>query len=239
MRFRLTAATDVGRVRTGNEDSFCFAEASSGNSAIVVVADGMGGAAAGEVASSTAVTAIKQAFLESSTGEAQQVAEWVLRANRDIIAKSAEDPEMEGMGTTCTALLLAPSGALLAQVGDSRAYRIRGFEIDRLTDDQSVWSDAVRDGGSPSAEYGRNHLTSALGLEEEVAVGRFGPVEFRPGDRFFLCSDGLWGYVTDPEILATSEDTDLEVVCRRLIDLANARGGADNITVAAAEVLDE
>ncbi len=238
MRFRLAKATDVGRVRKANEDSVCLVRDDDARAALVVVADGMGGAAAGEIASSSAVSAMKEAFSAAAVADSDQLLRWVRDANAGILAKSSEDTGMEGMGTTLTALYLHDEAGVLVQVGDSRAYRRRGGAIERLTEDQSAWSDSVRKGGSPSVEYGRNHLTNAVGLEDAVEVATIGPFELRAGDRFLLCSDGVWGYVTDPEILAALGG-DIDTACRRLIDLANARGGADNITVAAAEVLDD
>jgi len=141
----------------------------------------------------------------------------------------------KGMGTTCTALAIAGHTAHLVHVGDSRAYLLRGATITRLTRDMSVWAERVRDGVMPSSEYGRNQLAAALGLDA-VLTPQTRTVDVASGDRFLLCSDGLWGLVTDPELLQIARAAALEAACRKLIDLANRRGGPDNVSVVLASV---
>ena len=235
MELRLSKLTDVGRVRDGNEDSVAIVASDDPRCSLLIVADGMGGAAAGEVASATAVSVVGAAF-ESGARSSDELVEALQKANASILDKGSSDGELEGLGTTCTALLLHEDSGIIAHAGDSRAYRFRDCVAERLTDDESEWADNVCNGASPAAEHGRNHLSNVLGIPE-VEIASLGPFDLRVGDRFLLCSDGLWGYLADFELADLVCRGDLDEVCRRLVDVANQRGGADNITVAVAEVL--
>jgi len=235
---RIAAAaglTDTGRKRRRNEDAFvCRAP-------LFAVADGMGGAQAGEVASRLAAAAVSEAAPESS-GEAA-VAALVAEANRRVWQRSLEDMSHSGMGTTITVALadLASGTIAIGHVGDSRAYRIRDGALEQLTQDHSLVAELVRR-GRLSPEEAETHpqrsvITRALGTEEEVQVDLF-TVEALPGDLFLLCSDGLTTMVPDEEILslAVGSHGALDAAAQALVVAANAAGGEDNVTVVAFEV---
>lgn len=232
---RIAAAaglTDTGRKRRRNEDAFvCRAP-------LFAVADGMGGAQAGEVASRLAAAAISERA-PASSGEGV-VAALVAEANRRVWRRSQEDVSHSGMGTTITVALADLAGGTVAigHVGDSRAYRIRGESLEQLTADHSLVAELVRR-GRLSPEEAETHpqrsvITRALGTEADVDADLF-TVEALPGDLFLLCSDGLTTMLPDEEILRVTAGSEagLESVARALVDAANAAGGEDNITVVA------
>ncbi len=243
MILRASARTDVGLRRRVNED--CFALAA--DLGLYLVADGMGGHTAGQVASELAAEGAVRALrtLEDATASlAEKLRYAVAAANREIFSTAQQKPHLAGMGTTLVALLTGGERVALAHVGDSRAYLIRGGRIRQLTDDHSLVAELVRRREiSEVAARGHPHrhvLTRALGVRRTVEPDL---AELTPavGDLFVLCSDGLTGHVSDEEIAAqVSGDADLDAAAERLIDLANARGGEDNITVllARAEKLD-
>lgn len=222
------AKSDTGRQRRENEDS-ALAQAP-----VFVVADGMGGAQAGEVASQIAVEAFKQGLPESGTPE-QRLVSRVLEANRRIFDVSRSERERAGMGTTLTAAYLDDSNLTIAHVGDSRAYLFRNGSLRRLTQDHSLVDELVRRGKlteEQAAEHPqRSIITRALGPEPEVEVDTW-TYPVRPDDVLMLCSDGLTSMVSEErvgEILASSDS--LNAAAQALIDEANAAGGRDNITV--------
>jgi protein phosphatase len=233
----LTAAarTDVGLRRSVNEDSFALAP----ELGLYVVADGMGGHAAGKLASvlasEGAVSALRQ-LAQSSASLTEKLRYCVAAANREIFETAQAKPELAGMGTTLVALLAGPGRIALAHVGDSRAYLIRGGLIRRLTDDHSLVAELVRRREiTESAARGHPHrhvLTRALGVRGSVEADL---AELTPAaeDLVVMCSDGLTGHLQDEEIAEIAlRDTDLATACARLIELANVRGGEDNTTVA-------
>jgi len=239
MRFLFHVLSDIGRVRSGNEDSALGrVDPDGAQGLLLIVADGMGGAAAGEVASRMAVETLSELYFSGSDAPDQRLHAGMLAANTRIAQASEEREGARGMGTTCTALAIVDSTAYVAHVGDSRAYLLRAGTITRLTRDMSVWADRVRAGAPPSSEYGRNQLAEAVGVNSELAPQMRSDVEVATGDRFLLCSDGLWGLVTDPELQRVAHAGPLEDACRTLVELANARGGADNVTVVLAAVAD-
>jgi protein phosphatase len=222
------AKTDTGRQRRENEDS-AFARAP-----VFVVADGMGGAQAGEVASRIAVEAFAQGLPDSGTPE-ERLASRVLEANQRIHEVSITERERAGMGTTLTAAYLDGSQLAIAHVGDSRAYLFRDGELKRLTQDHSLVDELVRRGKlteEQAAEHPqRSIITRALGPEPSVEVDTW-TYPVRAGDVLLLCSDGLTSMVTEDrvqEILGANAD--LDSAAKALIDEANAAGGRDNITV--------
>ncbi len=230
-----SARTDTGLRRTANED--CYALASSAG--LYLVADGMGGHTAGQVASRLATEGTVTAFKRVEATDAsltEKLRYCVAAANREVFDTAQKKPELQGMGTTLVALLAGQGRIALAHVGDSRAYLIRGGRIRRLTDDHSLVAELVRRREiTEMAARGHPHrhvLTRALGVRRSVEADL---AELTPaaGDVVVLCSDGLTGHVQDAEIAkAVSDDADLDAVCEGLVDLANARGGEDNITVA-------
>jgi PPM family protein phosphatase len=222
------AKTDTGRQRRENEDS-ALAQAP-----VFVVADGMGGAQAGEVASRIAVETFAQGLPASGTAE-QRLVTRVREANRQIFDVSRSERERAGMGTTLTAAYLDDSNLTIAHVGDSRAYLFRGGSLKRLTQDHSLVDELVRRGKlteEQAAEHPqRSIITRALGPEPEVEVDTW-TYPVRPGDVLMLCSDGLTSMVSEErvkEVLASSDS--LKSAAQALIDEANAAGGRDNITV--------
>lgn len=234
--------SEVGRVRRTNEDSvLCVADDGSGRGHLFVLADGMGGARAGEVASRMAVEIVAEVFRSSADGPLETLEQAIRRANRDILKASWEQAESHGMGTTCVAVAVRDNRVALASVGDSRAYKIREGYLWRLSHDHSAWAERVREegyGASVSSTVGRNELTRALGVDTEVAP-EMTETDVQAGDRLVLCSDGLWGLVTDPEILAVVSESTPADACAELVELANSRGGPDNISIVVAELRGE
>jgi protein phosphatase len=226
---RMAVVSDTGRRRRRNEDAYVCAPP------LFAVADGMGGAQAGEVASGLAA-----AVLEEGAGDErgeERVASLIQEANRRVFQRSNEDAATSGMGTTMTVALVDSSGGTIAfgHVGDSRAYRVRDGRLEQLTDDHSLVGELVRS-GKLSPEEAESHpqrsvITRALGTEPDVDVDTF-TVEAQPDDLYLLCSDGLTDMISADEIFAVLDGSDdLEVAARALIEAANAGGGEDNITV--------
>lgn len=220
--------TDTGRQRRGNEDC-SFARAP-----LFVVADGMGGAQAGEVASRIAVEAFAQG-LPDAGGAEERLATRVREANSHIYERAHSEHDLAGMGTTLTAAYLEDTNVAIAHVGDSRAYLFRGGQLKRLTRDHSLVDELVREGKlteEQAAEHPqRSIITRALGPEATVAVDTWSyPV--RADDVLLLCSDGLTSMLSEARITQIlQEGPNLEQAADRLIDAANAAGGRDNITV--------
>ena len=210
---------------------------------LLVVADGMGAHAAGELASRMATDNIPHTYLklkELPPGEA--VVEAVREANRLINNKGQNSVDFQGMGTTCSCLVLLPTGALVAHVGDSRVYRVRGKVLEQLTFDHSlVWEIAAA--GHASEEdvpqyVPKNVITRSLGPHPTVKIDLEGPFAVESGDKFLLCSDGLTGPL-QPELIGMVLDAlPPDEAAQTLVDLANLLGGPDNITVITAEVCD-
>jgi PPM family protein phosphatase len=225
------ARTDTGRARSANEDSYWV------HSPLFVLADGMGGAQAGEVASQTAVGVFSaEGGLPDGPGTYEErLAALVAQANGRVYSQAQSDDQFAGMGTTLTVAYVGEDDLAIAHVGDSRFYVLRDGELTQLTDDHSLVGELVRR-GQISAEEAEDHpqrsiITRALGIEGEVVVDHFSwPV--RDGDIFLLCSDGLTGMVSDAgvaEILAGAPS--LAVAAQQLVAAANEAGGRDNITV--------
>lgn len=237
MRVAAAGLTDTGRKRRRNEDAFVASPP------LFAVADGMGGAQAGEVASRLAAAVLHEER-GAGIGEAT-VAGLIAEANRRVWQRSTEDTSHSGMGTTITVALVDSAAGTIAigHVGDSRAYRIRGGALEQLTQDHSLVAELVRR-GRLAPEEAENHpqrsvITRALGTEPEVEIDLF-TVQAEPGDLYLLCSDGLTTMVPDGEILAlaTARRHDLDAAARALVDAANAAGGEDNVTVVAFELVE-
>jgi PPM family protein phosphatase len=233
---RTFGLSDPGRRRRRNEDAYVISPP------LFAVADGMGGAQAGELASRIAVEAIGEQA--GARGE-ERVTTLIREANRRIFARSSEDAAASGMGTTMTAALVGDDGRVtIGHVGDSRAYLLRAGRLDQLTEDHSLVAELVRTGRLSPDEAERHPqrsvITRALGTDPEVDVDIF-TVEAEAGDLFLLCSDGLTSMVGDDEILTTLEEArdDLEQAARGLIRKANRGGGEDNITVVFFELAED
>ena len=237
MKLRAAGWSDRGLVRENNEDSFGMTglEVKQDMEPCYVVCDGLGGARSGEVASRTAVVAFLDAWrsAESATGAAERLDAAARSANAAVYQLSLTARSMEGMGTTLVAL--APDGnqARVCNIGDSRCYRVHQGALTLLTEDHTVAAEMVREGMLDADEAmksgWRNTLTRALGTQAvEAADVTSHPME--PGDRFLLCSDGLWSAVPEAQILSTLLQCRAEEAARLLVRLANEAGGADNAT---------
>jgi serine/threonine protein phosphatase PrpC len=261
VRVSVFGKTDLGRTREHNEDTFLVADLSTGQASLqpevrnhqlgprgslFMVADGMGGAAAGELASAMATDYIHQHLARTWANDDQATAaqfafrmkEAVELANAQLYAYARDHPEVRGMGTTVTAAGVFGSDLYLTQIGDSRAYLVRGEDAIQLTKDQSLMQRLVDAGEltEDEAEQSerRNIILQALGPDPRVKVD-LTHQSIRRGDILILCSDGLSGLVRREEFaILARRHPDPQELCAALIDLANARGGPDNITVVAA-----
>jgi PPM family protein phosphatase len=233
-------SSDVGIRRSHNQDAHAVVLAKSADQwrdegHVFVVADGMGGHAVGEKASQKAAGDIPLTFLKyAPEGVAAALRRAFIETNASIHAIGQKNKEFQGMGTTSSALVIRPEGAWIAHVGDSRVYRIRDDKIDQLTFDHSyVWEMARRQKITPEEVQGikSNVIVRSLGPDALVQVDVEGPHPLEVGDVFVLCSDGLSGPVSDSEIGAVASLLPPEEACEFLVQLANLRGGPDNITV--------
>jgi serine/threonine protein phosphatase PrpC len=251
--FTWAVSSDPGLRRSSNEDSYCTRP----DLGLYIVADGMGGHVAGEVASRVAVEAI-EIFIQETAGadknrtwpfpfepalslEANRLKAAFRLANRRIASTIADSHDLRGMATTASSLLTGPDGACVAHVGDSRVYVLRDGKLQQITNDHSWVEEQVR-AGTMTATAARQHpwrnvVTRALsgGEDPEVDVTQVQPVQ---SERYLLCSDGLFSVVPDDQIAALlgTPGVSLEDVCQKLIDAANAAGGPDNITALVLEV---
>jgi serine/threonine protein phosphatase PrpC len=238
--------TDVGLRRANNQDSLAVVLASSQEKwrqrgHLFMVADGMGAHAAGELASKLATDVVPHTYFKlAEMSPPDALLKAVQDANSQINSRGRANDDFRGMGTTVSALLLLPQGALTAHVGDSRAYRWRAGRLEQLTFDHSlVWelraARQIPEGQVPSF-VPKNVITRSLGPNPDVQVDLEGPFPVQVGDTFLLCSDGLSGPVEDEEIGTLLGCLAPEAAVRALVDLANLRGGPDNITVIVARV---
>jgi len=236
------SATDLGLKRSHNEDSHrCWVPDDPAEyerrGVLLLVADGMGGSKAGEVASRVAVETAMGAYRDDASDDPlDDLRRAVESANRVVHEQSTRDVELGGMGTTLTAAVIRGDQVLLAHVGDSRAYLVRNDRIVQLTRDHSLVAQMVRDRQltpeQARVDPRRNVVTRSVGVEPEVEVD-IGRVEtaLEHGDTLLLCTDGLHGLVSDEELCAAASDGDLNGACEDLVALARQRGGHDNITV--------
>ena len=232
INYMAAAVTDRGRKRSSNEDAFGY----SVENGVYVVCDGMGGAAAGEIASSLAVDEmLRQMSVRDAELSLPIAGEHAVRAaNEAIFSRSRRNTRLKGMGTTLVALLAEERSAYVVNVGDSRCYRQRGRELQQLTLDHSLVEEQVRQGRMSVSEAlrspFRNVITRALGTHSRVTPDVF-ELEAEAGDLFLLCTDGLTRELSDPLIESLlSLDLPLNDLCSRLVNAANKAGGHDNIT---------
>jgi len=240
------AATDTGMRRSNNQDSYSTVRAPNPDAwrnrgHIFLVADGMGAHAVGELASKMACDLIPHTYLKSKVDNPQDAISKAFRDVSNLIhGRALANHDFKGMGTTCTALLLLPEGALIAHVGDSRIYRVRAERIDQLSFDHSLVWELVRRNHLTSEQANisvpKNVITRSLGPEAAIEVDIEGPLPVLDQDVFVLCSDGLSGSVTDEEIGVLASNFHPKDACRYLISLANLRGGIDNVTVVVVRV---
>lgn len=229
---KVGSKTDQGKVRAQNEDTFGYRDN------LFVVADGMGGHQAGEIASAITVETILNAVLTSDFSNSLK--EVIIKANNAILEEVDRRPELSGMGTTVAVLLLEEDFAHVTHVGDSRIYQLTNDQLIQLTDDHSLVAELVKNGEITEEEAKihpqRNILTRALGTQGKLEI-EVNSVPILKGDKFLLCSDGLTGMISEPvikEIISLNED--LQVIAETLVSTANNNGGLDNITVIVVEV---
>ena len=246
LRIEVAGETNVGMKRTHNEDNFAILE----DSGLYIVADGMGGHASGEVASKMAVDSMREFFqataqdpertwpykMDRSKGyEENRLITAIKLANLRIYESAQRDARQRGMGTTIVTMFAVEDGVYVAHVGDSRGYRLRDGVIEQLSEDHSLLNDYIKMKRLTPEEIAnfphKNVIVRALGMKDTVKVDtRF--EKPRANDTYLLCSDGLSGPVTDPEVLEiVSSAPDLKTAASRLIQRANENGGPDNITV--------
>lgn len=248
-----TGETNVGMKRTHNEDNYtCLDE-----DHLYVVADGMGGHASGEVASQMAIDTLREFFrattadpeatwpykMDKSRGyEENRLITSIKLANLRIYEAAQRDAKLRGMGTTAVGILVVDDGVLIAHVGDSRVYRVRGGKMEQLTEDHSLLNDYIKMKRLSEEEIAnfphKNVIVRALGMKETVKVDTQLDKP-QPGDIYVLCSDGLCGPASDDEIeeIVLAEQKDLKKAASELINRANSNGGPDNITVVLAKVV--
>jgi len=225
------ARTDTGKKRRRNEDAYVLAPP------LFAVADGMGGAQAGEVASKLAAAALEDTDPGRITGP-ERVASLIQEANRRVHERSSVDPATSGMGTTMTVALVEDGGVVIGHVGDSRAYLVRDRQIEQITEDHSLVNELLKTGRLSPEEADthpqRSVITRAVGTDPDVDIDSF-VIDTRDGDVFLICSDGLTDMVADDEILDVVEHNlgNLDRAAKQLISAANRGGGEDNITVVA------
>jgi protein phosphatase len=223
------SATHAGRKRRHNEDAYVE------RPPLFAIADGMGGANAGEIASRLAAAALEEDGGGATTAE-ERVVELIQEANRRVFTRANEDASASGMGTTMTVAIVENGGVTIGHVGDSRAYRLRGGELEQLTDDHSLVAELVRSGRltpeEADAHPQRSVITRAVGTDPDVDVDAF-TVPGEPGDVYLLCSDGLTDMIDDGIIRGVFEEhpDDLQAAAKGLVSAANRVGGDDNITV--------
>jgi len=231
----ISSATSVGKIRTLNEDAFFVSTPSSTDSVLAIVADGMGGHNAGEIASAEAVNIIKNSVLHTESDAKEVLIESINRANTELYNMSCEKESLHGMGTTITACLIEQSKVTVAQVGDSRLYLVRNGRINQITKDHSL-VEMLIDSGTITKEDAKHHpqknvITRAIGTDSSVEADIY---EFlaEADDIILLCSDGLVNMVEDEKILSLITGCeDFENLADKLVTEAENAGGNDNITV--------
>jgi protein phosphatase len=233
-------ATDVGRRRDHQEDAFVTFETEDGG-LVLVVADGMGGHLAGEVASAMAIEILQRELTQPTADPAGALRAAIERANQEIWQEAERDTEKAGMGSTIVVAIVVGGQAYLANAGDSPAYLVRDGQTEQVTRDhgfvaEQVEAGTIREEDADHHPY-RHILTRCLGAEPEVEVEVYPPRELQSGDVLVLCSDGLTEHVRKREVAALVASDDPTVVAQGLVDVANQRGGHDNITVVVARAL--
>jgi serine/threonine protein phosphatase PrpC len=227
--------TDVGRERSENQDSFMaeiFRSARGGNGLLTVVADGVGGALAGGTASRIAVDTIKETIFR--TGRAEDLETAIQLANQKIHEISSTDESHRGMATTCTAMVMTEDHAIVGHVGDSRAYVMRNGTIELMTEDHTVVRRLLRDrviSEDEAQHHPQRHvLTRALGASKDISVD-IHEISLKEGDTYLICSDGLYKYFSNEELLIATKTSLMKDLPEHLVATAKERGGDDNITV--------
>src|SRR5436190_784071 len=239
LRLDVAQLTDVGRKREHNEDNMAFvipkdSQVMASKGALFIVADGMGGHAAGEVASEIAVDTVSNMYYqEDSKDVAVSLLRAIRRANASIHQRAAENMLRSGMGTTCVAAVLRGNMSYIANVGDSRAYLVRGNQVRQISQDHSWVAEQVRAGllteDQARSHAQRNVITRCLGTQPDVEIDVF-PVELQESDALVLCTDGLSGLISDEELRTIVDQHQPQESVYLLVERANENGGPDNIT---------
>jgi protein phosphatase len=239
MKVRSCAISDVGRKRQKNEDSYLINDQLN----LFVVADGMGGHAGGEYASRIAITTIEEMLKnrEPKTPGEEIIERAIQDAGQKIVTRAEEDKSLKGMGTTVICLHLDHKKAIMAHVGDSRGYLFRDGTLEQVTDDHSLVNEQVKN-GLITAEEAKNHqfkniITRSVGVTTEVEVDVI-TKKLKAGDTFLLCSDGLSNLVETSEMESKLREKEAVLAAKAMVDLANKRGGDDNITLVVVEILE-
>lgn len=243
MHVETAFATDVGLLRDRNEDCVSVRSNNKLGITLLAVADGIGGAPAGDVASTQAIKAFQKSafqFLENNPKSVEHALYKAIdNANEKVIAQASKNKIWAGMGTTIVAACITESGTWIINLGDSRAYLYRNGKVELITRDHSYVEEQVQAGNMTAAQAkqspNRNMLTQALGTEEEIQPDLFGPIKLETNDTLLLCSDGLHGVLSSTEIASLIKGR-LATVSVALITAANKHGGPDNTTVALATV---
>ena len=253
LAIRFAALTDVGRTRQNNEDAFQITDLSTGaifdacsseatfkvgeRGALLALSDGMGGHAGGEIASAVVVSSLRAALQAGAPGKAEQRLEAAIRGANAEVAEAAKRKNKHGMGATLTAVLVDDTGAYVAEVGDSRAYLLRAGQLKQLTRDQSLVQMMLDVGlcTKEQAEHSpqKNILLQAMGLSRDIHAA-IAHVTLRQRDKLLLCSDGISNALADDELREILEANEPNLACSRLVQLANERGGEDNLTAVVA-----
>ena len=241
--------SDLGNIRTNNEDCALFVRPNdlamrSSKGYLGIVADGMGGHAAGEVASHLAVETIRKVYYESDDSIERSLKEAFRMANSKIHGEASKDSKRRGMGTTATTVVMLDGMLQIAHVGDSRLYSISQEGISQLSSDHTYVQEMIRKGDMIAEEAARhpdrNILTRAMGTQPQVEVEwQSMPYEWKSGNRLLLCSDGLYDYLADDEIREILMQNELRPAAYKLVEIAKERGGHDNITVLIIEAVKE
>lgn len=242
---RSVVVTDLGNIRTNNEDVGLFfrvadADISREKGCLLLVADGMGGHNAGEVASRMAADIISHEYVRQNGAVEKSLHKAFELANKTIYEMSLSNRAMKGMGTTCTTLVIIDQVVYYAHAGDSRAFLQKSGSIAQITEDHTYVQELVRNGEITLAEAHvhpkRNILTNAMGTKPSLRIdtGKFA-LPFEENDRLMICSDGLYDYITNEELARILGGTSLRDTANELVELAKSRGGHDNITVVLAE----
>src|SRR5438477_12313483 len=242
---RAVLRTDVGLVRSENQDFGAYTTPAEERDShpggrLMIVADGMGGHRGGATASRLAGETVKAQYLGSETYDiGQALREALTRANARIFTEAQANPDLRGMGTTTSALVVKDNKAWFAHVGDSRIYLVRDNEIRQITEDHSLVASMVREGLLTAKEAEthprRNVLQRSMGVAEDVEIDVQGPFDLQEGDTFILCSDGLHGLVKEPELKDVAK-LDIDQAADEFVRLALTRGAPDNVTVIVARV---
>ena len=237
----IKGCSDIGKVRTANEDAFDFGNFEDGT-AWAIVCDGMGGARGGNIASSMATDMIgdkiKKCYNKSMPVYSFEniFLSTITTANVIVNDRSYSDTDLQGMGTTIVAAIVKDNQACLAHVGDSRIYKVNSDGITQITKDHSLAQQMFDSGQITKEEFDnypkKNIITRALGIDEKIDID-FDFIDVEDGETLLLCTDGLTGLLSDDEILEIYQNTDFELLCEEYIKAANAKGGYDNITVVA------